>query len=98
MSIDLTVTFARRGDARLRDQRARIEQRHLQFGRHCLLDIGSLLLRAAHRVRVAPLAEVRVHREDVPMDPAQTRDARAVDDWMPAEAHDAAHALEATTL
>ena len=54
MSIDLTVTSARQGDAWLRHQRARIEQRHLQFGRHCRLDIGSLVLRLAQRVRVAP--------------------------------------------
>lgn len=35
------------GAAWLRDHTARIQQRHLQFGRHCRLDIDSLLARAA---------------------------------------------------
>jgi hypothetical protein len=64
MSNGLTTASALQGDALLRHQRARIAQRHLQFGRHCRLDIGCLL-RAVHRVRVAPLAEVAVERQEV---------------------------------
>ena len=97
MSIDLTVTSARQGDASLRHQRARIEQRHLQFGGHCRLDTGSLLFRVVHRVR-EPLTEVAVQRNDVPTDPVQHSTLETVNRWMAPEAYDAAHALEATSL
>jgi hypothetical protein len=51
------------GEAWLRDQTARILQRHLQFGRHLRLDVDSLLARSAMlgRVRVPR----RVPREDI---------------------------------
>ena len=49
MSIDPSIERAGLGDVRFRDQSARIEQRHLQFGRHCRLDIGSLLSRLARQ-------------------------------------------------
>jgi hypothetical protein len=57
MSNDLTKTYAPQGDSRLRHQRARIEQRHLQFGRHCGLDIGGLM-RAANRVQITLPAQI----------------------------------------
>jgi hypothetical protein len=99
MPIDMTNTCARRQDACLRDQRARIEQRHLQFGRHCCLDIGSLLSHTAHRVRVAPLVEVAVEREHVATDPVQRSTLEkdgleTVDHWTSPGAHDAARAPE----
>jgi hypothetical protein len=57
----------------LRHQRARIEQRHLQFGRHTHLDIGSLLWRAAHGARVARLPELAASREGMPNASAPNR-------------------------
>ena len=45
-------SYSHRGDAWLRDQKARIMQRHLQFGRHVRIDIDSLLSRAAWLSRV----------------------------------------------
>jgi hypothetical protein len=40
------------GNAWLRDHTARIQQRHLQFGRHLRLDVDSLLSRAASFGRI----------------------------------------------
>jgi len=68
MSNDPTTTSARQRDVRLRHQRARIEQRHVQFGRRGRLDVGRLLLRAAP-VGGAPLVEVAVEREDIATTP-----------------------------
>ena len=45
-------SYAPLGDTWLRDKRARILQRHLQFGRRLRLDIDSLLSRAALLSRV----------------------------------------------
>jgi hypothetical protein len=47
MSIDLIAGSAGRADAWVRQQSARIEQRHLQSGRHCRLDLAGLLQRVA---------------------------------------------------
>lgn len=49
MSIDPIVRSAGQSDAWLRQQRARIEQRHLQSGRHCRLDLAGLLQRIARQ-------------------------------------------------
>jgi hypothetical protein len=95
MSNDLIIASARQADARIRYQRARIAQRHLQFGRHCRLDIGGLLLRAAH-VRVAPLVRVAVDREDMATVPMQHSTLATVDHWLAPESDDAAHVLEAS--
>lgn len=80
-------------DAWLRDQRARIEQRHLQFGRHCRLDIGRLLMRMAERVK-APLAELEMGREDGATDPVQRLTLETADHSLPPEVHCNAPAFE----
>lgn len=49
MAIEQADTSLCQDSAWLRNQRARIEQRHLQFGQHCRLDIGGLLMRVAQR-------------------------------------------------
>ncbi|MEO8524553.1 MAG: hypothetical protein ABI460_07540, partial [Caldimonas sp.] len=85
MSIELGDPPAYRADAWLRNQRARIEQRHLQFGRHCRLEVGRLLMRMAQRVKVAPLAEVEMEREDGAMDSMQCSTFEGADHWMPSE-------------
>jgi hypothetical protein len=69
MATDIADICARLGDAWFRDHSARIEQRHLQFGRHSPLDVGSLLLRVTPRVPVARRAEVAA-RDGVPTAPA----------------------------
>lgn len=51
MTIDVTPECASRAEAWLRCRSACIEQRHLQFGKHCRLDVGSLLSRLARQVR-----------------------------------------------
>ena len=58
MAIEQADTSLCQDSAWLRNQRVRIEQRHLQFGQHCRLDIGSLLMRVAQRRQLATLAEV----------------------------------------
>ncbi len=45
-------SYSHLGDAWLRHQKARIMQRHTQFGRHLRIDIDSLLARAALLSRV----------------------------------------------
>lgn len=92
--IALGDTPACRADAWLRNQRARIEQRHLQFGQHCRLEIGRLLMRMAHRVKVAPLAEVEMEREDGVMDSVQRSTLEATDHWMPPEVRCTAPAFD----
>jgi hypothetical protein len=49
MSLDLARndSYAHLDDSWLRHQSARICQRHLQFGRHCRLDLDALLVAAA---------------------------------------------------
>ena len=64
MSIDLKQfhSYADLGDTWLRDHTARIQQRHLQFGRHLRLDVDSLLSRATLLVRVEiPHQQSREH-------------------------------------
>jgi len=56
-------SYAHLGDAWLRDQKARILQRHLQFGRRLRINVDSLLLRAALLSRVE--VPRRVSREDL---------------------------------
>ena len=96
MSNDLFTTSARRADARLRYQRARIAQRHLQFGRHCRLDIGGHLLRAA-RVRVDPLVGIEVDRAGMATVPVQHSTLATIDQRRPLDSDSAAHALEASS-
>jgi hypothetical protein len=93
MSNDPTITSVRQGDARLRHQQARIAQRHVQFGRRGRLDIGRLLLRAAP-VRVAPLAEVTVEREDIATTSMRHSLLATVDHRLPPESDDAADVPE----
>jgi hypothetical protein len=95
MSNDLIVTSARQADARIHYQRARIAQRHLQFGGHCLLDMGGLLLRAAH-VQAAPVVRVAVDHEGMGTVPRQHSTLATIDPWLPPESDDAAHVLEAS--
>jgi hypothetical protein len=54
MSTDLKQahSYVDLGSTWLRDHTARIQQRHLQFGTHCELDVGSLLARAASLSRI----------------------------------------------
>jgi len=54
MSISRTSAYADLGDACLRYQTARIRQKHLQFGRHCRLEVDALLARAASVSRPGP--------------------------------------------
>ena len=68
MSIDLIVGSAGQADAWLRRQIARIEQRHLQSGRHCRLDLAGLLKRAARQSGAAALAQFVAGREDLATD------------------------------
>ena len=56
-------SYADLGETWLRNQKARILQRHLQFGRHFRLDVDSLLSRAAILGRVS--VPRRVPREDL---------------------------------
>ena len=95
MCDDLTITSAGQADAWLHHQRARIAQRHLQFGRHCRLDIGGLLRQAAH-VRIAPLAVVAVEREGMATVPVQHSTLATIEHWSPSESGDAGHVLEAS--
>ena len=62
MSIDLKQahSYVDLGSTWLRDHTARIQQRHLQFGRHCKLDLGSLLARAASLSRIEICKNSRV--------------------------------------
>jgi hypothetical protein len=68
MSIDPIVRFAGQADAWLRQQRARIEQRHLQSGQHCRLDLAGLLQRIARQSGAAAPAELVTGREDLATD------------------------------
>jgi hypothetical protein len=58
-------THADLGDAWLRHQTARLHQKHLQFGRHCRLDVDALLVRAAGGSRTARPAETQNVREQM---------------------------------
>jgi len=80
MANDLTATSALHGDARLRHQRARIEQRHLQFGRHCRLDVRRLM-RAANRVRVAPPVQLVLECRDVGTDLMEHSTLGIINHW-----------------
>jgi hypothetical protein len=94
MSVDLIATSARQGDTWLRQQTARIEQRHLQFGRRCRLDLGSLLLQVAHRVQVAPPMAVAAEQEGVVADSVHHSTRETVDHRTPKQADGAVNALE----
>ena len=48
--------FADRGDVWLRDQLARLTQKHAQFGRHHRFDADALLARSARIARAASAA------------------------------------------
>jgi hypothetical protein len=95
MANNPTNTSARQADARLHYQKARIAQRHLQFGRHCGLDIGGLLLRTAH-ARVAPLVGIALDREDKAVVCGQRSTLATIGHWLPPESDDAAHVLKAS--
>lgn len=58
MSIRLTQpgAYADLGDVWLRDQLARLTQKHLQFGGHYLMDADALLARLARTARAAQAA------------------------------------------
>jgi hypothetical protein len=95
MANDLPLTFPSHAEPRAGDQSARIAQRHLQFGRHCRLDIGGLLRRAAH-VRFGPLVVVGVEREAMCTVPVQHPTPATIDHWLPPEPDDAPQVLEAS--
>jgi hypothetical protein len=95
MCNDLNIAPARQADARLRHQRARITQRHLQFGQHCRLDISGLLLRADH-VRVAAPVGVAVERRDMTTVHVQHSTLTTVDHRLPPESDEGVHVLEAS--
>ena len=88
MSNDLIATSAPRGDVRVRHQRARIEQRHLQFGRRCGLDV-ECLVRAVNRVRVAPPGQVVMAVQERRNDFIEHSTLGHIDHW-PLESDDAA--------
>jgi hypothetical protein len=93
MSNDPTITSARQDDARLHHLRARIAQRHVQFGRRGRLDLGRLMLRAAP-VQVATLAEVAVEREHIATTPMRHPLLATIDHRLPPESDDAADVPE----
>lgn len=54
--------YADLGDVWLRDQLARLRQRHQQFGRHFRMNVEALLARNAHAARVGvPICEAERH-------------------------------------
>ena len=57
MSISRISAYTDLSDAWLGYQIARIRQKHLQFGRHCRLDVDALLARAAGVSRASRRAE-----------------------------------------
>jgi hypothetical protein len=81
MSIDTTRTsaYANLGSAWLRDQTARLHQRHLQFRRHFRLDVDALLARAANLTRAARPAESVTVRQHVSIDAIRRTKIVAID-------------------
>jgi len=79
MSISRTSACADLGDAWLRYQTARIRQKHLQFGRHCRLDVDALLARAASVSRAARRAEAPDKPERVSTDHIRRAMIEAID-------------------
>ena len=63
MSLNATPAnaYAGLGDAWVREQTARIQQKHLQFGGRRQLDVDALLSRAAAVARAGRPAEVSAH-------------------------------------
>lgn len=93
MCSDPSITSACQCEVRLRHQRARIEQRHVQFGRRGRLDVGRLLLRAAP-IRVAPLVEVRAEHENIARAPMRQSTLATTAHRLPLEADGPEDGLE----
>ena len=64
------------GEAWYSHQAARIVQRHIQFGRHCRLDLDALLAGIARRIRRANLDRAASEGQHLP-DDAGIADHRA---------------------
>ena len=79
MSTSRTSAFADLGHTWLRCQIARIHQKHLQFGRHCRLDVDALLARAASVSRAPGRAEAPAKPERVSTDHIRRAMIEAVD-------------------
>ncbi len=81
MSIDTTrpSAYSNLGSAWLRDQIARLHQRHLQFRRHFCLDVDALLARAAKLTRAARAAESVTVRQHVSTDRIRLTKIVAID-------------------
>jgi hypothetical protein len=77
----------------LRGRRLSGLRQNFSVRRRGRLDVGCLLLRAAH-VRVAPLAEVAVEREDVATTPMRHSMLATIDHRLPPESDDAADVPE----
>ncbi len=81
MSMNLTRTnaYADLDDAWVRHQTARLHQRHLQYGRHCRLDVDAVLERAARLVRAARSIQALSKRENVSTDHLRRATIEAID-------------------
>jgi hypothetical protein len=71
--------YADLGEAWMRDQTARLHQRHLQFGRHWPLDVSALLERAARCARAVRLIHTPDSREYVSADLFRRAAREAID-------------------
>jgi hypothetical protein len=86
LSIDVipTCAYADLGEAWVRYQSARIEQRYLQLGRHFPLDLNALLRRLAIAVRATRMIE-----------PLEPRGPASTDHTRPASIEAVGHCVEA---
>lgn len=64
ITADRAAQYADLGEAWLRQQLARIQQRHLQCGRHFRLDLDAVLANAARFARGAAGSGIRTHRQN----------------------------------
>ncbi|WP_063925992.1 hypothetical protein [Cupriavidus sp. IDO] len=60
--------YADLGDIWLRDQSARLRQKHLQFGRHYRMDVEALLARNAQATRMGSAATMAAPSHGLPTD------------------------------
>ena len=77
--VALTTENADPGQAWIRYQTDRLHQRHLQFGRHCRLDLHALLSRAARIALATTSATVSTARENVSIAGEQSATITAID-------------------